>query len=214
MTWHVTKKELGMACPEECSHVTKKSVSTRVQKSARMLRKKSLAWRVQKSARMLRKKSLAWRVQKSARMLRKRACRRVSRRMTVRCACKIKQCCNGHLGAFLIHSFTGRCHCQARAGESSCGELSKKYPHSLLRALAPATLKAQHGRDAQTRSRLVVRPEGRRLRRFLCPSSGACAGGRLRPDWSHQSWAPGPAIFGRRNASSRAKRRRLRMQQA
>ena len=24
--------------------------------------------------------------------------------------------------------------------------------------------------------------------------TGACAGGRLRPDWSHQSWAPGPAI--------------------
>ena len=25
-------------------------------------------------------------------------------------------------------------------------------------------------------------------------ATGACAGGRLRPDWSHQSWAPGPAI--------------------
>ena len=30
----------------------------------------------------------------------------------------------------------------------------------------------------------------------LRPLAGACADkGRLRPDWSHQSWAPGPAIW-------------------
>ena len=51
------------------------------------------------------------------------------------------------------------------------------------------------GADTGSRRAVDRGGHGGPLSGALAPLGGACAlGGRLRPYWSHQSWAPGPAM--------------------